>query len=146
MFPLDKLKPYITQETILAYSPARINMIGEHTDYNNGFVLPTAIDKSAYVLLTPEKDEVINLYAVDLDKKYSTRIIFIYKTGEWPMGGGFDGCMINLIKEDKVDDLIKELSEAYEKEMKQELTAYKVSTSNGISLMTNVQNSYPSHL
>ena len=389
MFPLDKLKPYITEETILACSPGRINMIGEHTDYNNGFVLPAAIDKSAYILLTPRKDENINLYAVDLDKKYSTNINSIHKTGEWTdyllgvaaqfvqkgfqlkgfdaaltadvpvgsglsssaavecamafglnelinagkdklslvklaqkaehefpgvqcgimdqfasvfgkadhlikldcktldyeyiplningyaivlfdtnvkhslaataynerreqcaagvdivrkhipsvtslrdvtlamleefvlpadaliyrrcryvmdennrvlkgceylkqndladfgrlmfrsheglskeyevscaeldflvdevkdkdyvlgarmMGGGFGGCTINLIKEDKVTDLIKELTEAYEKEMKRELSAYKVSTGNGTTLMTNVQNSYPSHL
>ena len=35
-------------------SPGRINIIGEHTDYNEGFVLPAAIDKSIYVAFQKE--------------------------------------------------------------------------------------------
>lgn len=34
-------------------SPGRVNIIGEHTDYNDGFVLPAAIDKSAYIAIAP---------------------------------------------------------------------------------------------
>ena len=37
--------------TIIAQSPGRINIIGEHTDYNEGFVLPAAIDKKTIVQL-----------------------------------------------------------------------------------------------
>ena len=34
---------------LIVQSPGRINIIGEHTDYNDGFVLPAAIDKAIYV-------------------------------------------------------------------------------------------------
>jgi len=42
---------YGTEPTLVSKSPGRINIIGEHTDYNEGFVLPTAIDKAVYVAL-----------------------------------------------------------------------------------------------
>jgi galactokinase len=48
---------------LLAKSPGRINIIGEHTDYNGGFVLPTAIDKAAYVAIGKRADRMIRLYA-----------------------------------------------------------------------------------
>ena len=38
---------------LLVASPGRVNLIGEHTDYNHGFVLPAAVDKAAYVALAP---------------------------------------------------------------------------------------------
>lgn len=46
-------------------APGRINIIGEHTDYNNGFVLPAAIDKCIYLAIRPNGDQVINLFSVD---------------------------------------------------------------------------------
>ena len=42
---MSKLKTDFTKYDLIVDSPGRINIIGEHTDYNNGFVLPTAIDK-----------------------------------------------------------------------------------------------------
>ena len=44
-------------------SPGRINIIGEHTDYNNGFVLPAAIDKKVMVAIRKREDDLIVLYA-----------------------------------------------------------------------------------
>lgn len=49
-------------------SPGRINIIGEHTDYNEGFVLPTAIDKAIYVALSKRDDNIIRLYAEDFQE------------------------------------------------------------------------------
>ena len=48
-------------------SPGRVNLIGEHTDYNLGFVLPGAIDKSIYLALKPNDGTISRLYSVDYD-------------------------------------------------------------------------------
>lgn len=47
-------------------SPGRINLIGEHTDYNHGFVLPAAIDKYIQVAIGKRTDGFIHMVALDL--------------------------------------------------------------------------------
>ena len=56
---------------IIVRSPGRVNIIGEHTDYNEGFVLPAAIDKAAYMAVSLRDDDEIHLYAHDLNKHFS---------------------------------------------------------------------------
>lgn len=83
--PLDKLEQYVGEQTIVVRSPGRINLIGEHTDYNEGYVLPAAIDKAAYLSLTPREDDVINLYSIDLDDQHTTTIHDFERTEKsWP--------------------------------------------------------------
>ncbi len=67
-------------------SPGRINVIGEHTDYNSGFVLPAAIDKAAYFAISLREDDVINLFAADLEKNYSLDLADLapVKKPSWP--------------------------------------------------------------
>lgn len=48
-------------------SPGRINLIGEHTDYNGGYVFPGAIDKAMMAAIKPNGTERVRAYAVDLD-------------------------------------------------------------------------------
>lgn len=48
-------------------SAGRINLIGEHTDYNGGFVFPGAIDKVIMAEIRPNGTDKVNLYSVDLD-------------------------------------------------------------------------------
>ena len=65
-------------------SPGRINLIGEHTDYNAGFVLPASVDKAVYFALSPRPDDRVNLHAVDLDDTYDFRLDDLSKPAqEW---------------------------------------------------------------
>lgn len=48
-------------------SPGRINLIGEHTDYNGGFVFPGAIDKGMVAIIKANGTDRVRAYAVDLD-------------------------------------------------------------------------------
>ena len=52
---------------VLIESPARVNLIGEHTDYNDGFVLPGAIDKKIVLAMAPNNLNKIRLYAADME-------------------------------------------------------------------------------
>lgn len=52
-------------------SAGRINLIGEHTDYNGGFVFPGAIDKVIMADIRPNDTDTVNLYSIDLDEKSS---------------------------------------------------------------------------
>lgn len=56
------LKEFIKNESVIVRSPGRINLIGEHTDYNDGYVLPAAIDKAAYIVITPRNDKQETVY------------------------------------------------------------------------------------
>ena len=49
-------------------SPGRINLIGEHTDYNGGFVFPGAIDKGMIAEIRPNGTDRVKAYAIDLDE------------------------------------------------------------------------------
>ncbi|MCF0043346.1 galactokinase [Dyadobacter fanqingshengii] len=66
-------------------SPGRINLIGEHTDYNNGFVLPASVDKAVYFVIEPREDDQVILHAADLDETYSFSIEDLSKPAQsWP--------------------------------------------------------------
>jgi len=46
-------------------APGRVNLIGEHTDYNDGYVLPVAIDRSIWVAASPRQDRQVIIHALD---------------------------------------------------------------------------------
>ncbi len=58
-----------TTPTLMARAPGRVNIIGEHTDYNDGFVLPAAIDREIYVAARPRPDNTVNLVSIDFDAR-----------------------------------------------------------------------------
>ena len=71
---------------LIVRSPGRINIIGEHTDYNKGFVLPSAIDKAAYIAISLRDDDEIHLVAHDLNETFSIKINNLKPVGDisWP--------------------------------------------------------------
>ncbi|HRP43128.1 MAG TPA: galactokinase family protein, partial [Ginsengibacter sp.] len=54
------------------FSPGRINLIGEHIDYNDGFVMPCAINKGMYFAIAENGTDTISFYSRDYDEKYET--------------------------------------------------------------------------
>ncbi|MFD2744538.1 MULTISPECIES: galactokinase [Sphingobacterium] len=70
---------------LMAKSPGRINLIGEHTDYNEGFVLPTAIDKAIYVAVAARDDDKIVLYAEDFSEYFESTVDTVSPSDKgWP--------------------------------------------------------------
>lgn len=62
---LKKFRELYKEEPLLVRSPARINLIGEHTDYNDGFVMPAAIDKEIVFAFAPSGDGITRLYSLN---------------------------------------------------------------------------------
>lgn len=58
-------------EPMVVRAPGRINIIGEHTDYNDGFVLPAAIDLAVYIYIQKSGSNKTKLISVDLDDSYT---------------------------------------------------------------------------
>ena len=75
---IENLKTIFMQcfktEGVAYTSPGRINLIGEHTDYNGGFVFPGAIDKGIYAVIRPNGTDTVNGFSVDRDAKWSFTI------------------------------------------------------------------------
>lgn len=62
------------KEPLMVRSPGRINLIGEHTDYNDGFVMPAAIDKDIIFAIAPSDTADTTVYALKYDQKTSLNI------------------------------------------------------------------------
>jgi galactokinase len=69
---IEKYDLYFEGQPYVFRAPGRVNIIGEHTDYNDGFVLPAAIDKYIYVAINKRADREIHLFAADYNAFYKT--------------------------------------------------------------------------
>jgi galactokinase len=66
-----------------AYAPGRVNLIGEHTDYNDGLVLPCAIDRGTVVLAAPRSDARLRVASADLAAEASFALGDFARAGDW---------------------------------------------------------------
>ena len=55
------------QPDLLVRAPGRVNLIGEHTDYNDGFVLPMAIERAVWIALRARSDREVHVHSTDFD-------------------------------------------------------------------------------
>jgi galactokinase len=63
----DAFRQRFQAQPLIFRAPGRTNLIGEHTDYNGGFVLPAAIDFYCWVAISPRDDKKLAIYSENLD-------------------------------------------------------------------------------
>lgn len=73
-------KEIFDTEPILVKSPGRINIIGEHTDYNGGLVMPAAINKAIYIAISKREDQEIHLFSESYQEKFIGNINTVEKS------------------------------------------------------------------
>ncbi len=59
---------------LVARAPGRVNLLGEHVDYNEGLVLPAAIDRDVRLAASLIEEPLVSLYAIDLDERTVFRL------------------------------------------------------------------------
>ena len=68
------IKHFDGQTGNIYFSPGRINLIGEHTDYNGGFVFPGAVDKGIMAEVRPNGTNTVMCYSIDLKDRVEFKV------------------------------------------------------------------------
>ncbi|MDP1544479.1 MAG: galactokinase [Anaerolineales bacterium] len=69
--------------SFIVRAPGRVNLIGEHTDYNDGFVLPMAIDHGIWLALRPRSDDQVRIAALDLETESAFELHSLTRGNGW---------------------------------------------------------------
>lgn len=91
----ESFKEHFGQKPLLIFSPGRINLIGEHVDYSEGFVLPAAIDKGIGLALVKSGTETSKVYALDKAELLDFKLDKIEKLA----GGGWKNYILGVVAE-----------------------------------------------
>ena len=59
---------------VVAYAPGRIEVLGNHTDYNEGYVFSAAIDKGTFFAVSPSADDTVTMVALDMGETFACRL------------------------------------------------------------------------
>jgi len=82
---------YNTKPIAFSRAPGRANLIGEHTDYNLGFVLPLAINREIVLVANERDDEIISLYSIDFGEKIEFKPSSISYNSQYSWSNYFQG-------------------------------------------------------
>ncbi len=80
---LQYYKEHYGEGARVFFSPGRINLLGEHVDYNGGFVLPAAINKGIWFAIAANNTNAANFFAADVDESFSIELNAIKKQDGW---------------------------------------------------------------
>ncbi len=79
-----QFQQYFGKDCLITAAPGRVNLIGEHTDYNQGFVLPGAIDRHIYIAMAPNQYKKLNLVAPGFGESFSFELDHMRPVKGWP--------------------------------------------------------------
>ena len=100
---------YGSRPTHLIRAPGRVNLIGEHTDYSGGFVMPLALEQAHWIAVRPRNDQAVILHSLDYDdstkvnltqpqlhlkgwQEYLNGVVWVLQEENWPLSG-WEGVM-----------------------------------------------------
>ncbi|MDG1277880.1 MAG: galactokinase [Algoriphagus sp.] len=81
---LEVFQDLFSQRPLIAFAPGRINLIGEHTDYQEGLVFPAAVEQGIFVAIGRNQKGYCRLYSLDFDEEYTFSLDSISpQKGHW---------------------------------------------------------------
>ncbi|MFC4233102.1 galactokinase [Parasediminibacterium paludis] len=80
---INSFKKHFSGDCRIFFAPGRINLIGEHIDYNDGFVLPAAINKGIWFAIAPNNTHTANFVAVDINETLSISLTEVKNIEGW---------------------------------------------------------------
>jgi galactokinase len=99
---VDEFRRRYHDEPLVVRAPGRVNLIGEHTDYNDGFVLPIAIDHDVRFAVRPREDRIVRLYSLNFDSETEFDLDNIQRDEADRWGNYVRGMAVELLKDGRM--------------------------------------------